>query len=170
MQSQGRKAQKVMRKDGRLAKLAGLLKANNPFTVVFDEIDKMIDVIEEEQKADEKKFDLCKKQTDEGEKALAETNDEIDNLEQGLDKLHEAINKHETGLKDQEALIEEAMQQNVRNQEESTSNRRQENMMYQKNVKELAMQAELIERAIHVLKKFYDSLDENSGVVEAEGS
>merc|ERR1719421_532983 len=157
-----------MRKDGRLAKLAGLLKANNPFTVVFDEIDKMMGVIKEEQKADEKKLALCKKQTEDGEKALAETNEEIDNLEQGLDKLHEAINKHETGLKDQEALLEEAMQQNVKNQEESTSVRQQENMIYQKNVKELAIQAELIEKAKHVLQKFYDSLDETSGVVEAE--
>merc|ERR1712072_1611503 len=43
-------------------------------------------------------------------------------------------------------------------------------MMYQINVKELALQAELIEKAIGVLKKFYESLNEKSGVVDTEES
>jgi len=58
-------AQRVLRQaglqDARLARLASLLQADNPFSVVFGEIGKMLNLIDEEQEADEEKHDFCKK-------------------------------------------------------------------------------------------------------------
>merc|ERR1719199_28930 len=46
-------------KSARLGKVVVMLQGENPFTTVLGEIDKMIEVIGEESKADKKKLDWC---------------------------------------------------------------------------------------------------------------
>jgi hypothetical protein len=151
----------------RMSRLADLLQANNPFSVIFTEIKKMEDLIAKEQDSDQEKHDLCKKQTDGGKDKLKETNDEIDNTEEALGKLEESVDKPQTGLKAQEVALEQAMEDNVENQKKETTMRQNENVQYQKNVAELVKAETLLKKAIGVLEKFYESLNEKSGVAAA---
>jgi hypothetical protein len=153
--------------DTRLVKVVELLQASNPFSVVLSEITKMEKLIKEEQSADEEKHAFCKKETDGGKGKLKATNEEIDKIEEAIDKLDDTISKPETGLKAQEAALEKAMSENVANQKKETEMRQQENVQYQKNVAELDKAEQLLRKAIKVLKKFYSSLNEKSGVSEA---
>jgi len=91
----------------------------------------------------------------------------IDKLEEGLATLEETIEKPETGLIAQDASLEQAMRDNVANQKQLTSMRKEENIQYQKNVEQLTKTEVLLAKAIKVLKKFYSSLHEKSGVAEA---
>lgn len=154
-------------KDTRLARLADLLQANNPFPVVFKEIKKMEELIDKEQEADEEKHAFCKKETDGGKSKLQQTNDDIDKMEEALDTLKDSVEKPETGLKAQEVLLETAMTENVANQKLETTMRQQDNVQYQKNIAELTKAEALLKKATKVLKKFYKSLDDKSGIEAA---
>merc|ERR1719387_142075 len=56
----------------KIARIAVLLQADNPFTEVLDEIDKMIKLIDEEQKADEEQKEWCETERDENHKKKEE--------------------------------------------------------------------------------------------------
>merc|ERR1719163_837281 len=73
--------------DARLVSIVALIEGNNPFTVIFHEIDKMVDVMEKEQRADEDKHSFCTKQTDSGKKKLKDTQDNLDKIEDAIEKL-----------------------------------------------------------------------------------
>jgi len=150
-----------------LTRLGNMLQANNPFSVVFTEIKKMEELIDKEQDADEEKHAFCKKQTDGGNDKLKKTNDEIDSIEEATNKLDESVNKAQTGLKAQDDALEKAMEENVDNQKKETTMRQNENAQYQKNVAQLNKAQELLGKAIGILKKFYSSLDDKSGVAAA---
>jgi chromosome segregation ATPase len=151
----------------RLDKLVALVQSSNPFSVVLTEVDKMVEVVAKEQSEDETKHAFCKKETDGGKKRLEDTNDEIDKLEEANNKLEESVEKPQTGLKAQEDALEKAMQENVASQGEETDMRKVENVQYQKNVDQLVKAEVLLERAVKILKKFYSSLNDKSGVEAA---
>merc|ERR1719326_262641 len=86
-------------KSARLGKVVALLQAENPFTSVLDEIDKMIDLIVEEGKADKKNLDWCNKERKENEASLATKKKDITTLKESIDKLTNTISDPKTGLK-----------------------------------------------------------------------
>jgi len=149
--------------DARLARLSDLMQGGNPFSVVLGEVDKMVVLLEKEQDSDEENHSFCKQETGSGKKKLKETKDEIDKIEDAMSKLDDTINKAQTGLKAQDAALETAMQENVANQKKETTMRKQENLLYQKDVAQLVQAGALLGKAIKVLQKFYSSLDEKSG-------
>merc|ERR1719197_426728 len=64
----------------KIARIAVLLEADNPFTVVLDEIDKMIKLIDEEQKADEEQKEWCTTEREENHKIKEEKETKIEDL------------------------------------------------------------------------------------------
>ena len=93
-------------KSARLSKVLAKLQAENPFDTVLDEIDKMLELIKEEAKADKENFDWCVKKRDENNDELDMKTREILSLEKEVDRLDKLINDPETGLKRQMSFPE----------------------------------------------------------------
>merc|ERR1712224_596672 len=83
----------------RLAKVAALLAAGNPFDTVLTEIDKMLEVIVEEGKVDKENLDWCNAERTENDASLDDKNDQISTLEGAIDDLTDTIENPESGLK-----------------------------------------------------------------------
>jgi len=145
-------------KSARLSKVVASLQAENPFTGVLDEIDKMIVLIGQEGDADKEKLDWCNKERTENDASLAKRKKEIISLNSKIDKLSGAINDEKTGLK---ALIQEtetSLETNVASQKTETAERTEDNLAYQKDVKALVGAQDILAKAIKVLKAYYDDL------------
>lgn len=166
-----RLAQKVLQnagvKSARLSKVAALLQASNPFDTVLEEISKMIELIAEEGKSDKENLDWCNKEREENEASLKEKKAEILALEEKIDKLTAEIEDPETGLKKQIADTEESLVQNKESQTTETADRTEENLAYQKDIKNLVAAESILEKAIKVLKKYYDDLEQKLANGEA---
>merc|ERR1712146_183902 len=91
----------------KIARIAVLLEADNPFKVVLDEIDKMIKLIDEEQKADEEQKEWCETERDENHKKKEEKEKKIEDLKAKIEELVDRIDNPETGLKAQIKQTEE---------------------------------------------------------------
>ena len=72
----------------------------------LDEIDKVLELIKEEAKADKENFDWCVKKRDENNDELDMKIKEILSLEKEVDRLDKLINDPETGLKRQMSFPE----------------------------------------------------------------
>jgi len=147
-------------KSARLSKVLAKLQAENPFDTVLDEIDKMLELIKEEGKADKENFDWCVKERDENNDELDRKIKEILSLEKEVDRLDKLINDPETGLKRQIADTEDKLVKNNEAQKTETAQRLEENVAYQKDVKNLVAAESIISKAIKVLKTYYDNLAE----------
>jgi len=143
----------------RLTHVISQLQAQNPFDEVLDEIDKMIDVIGDEGKADKEKLDWCNKERTENHKDLKEKNGQILSLEGKIDKLEKTIALPGTGLKQQIANAETSLLENAASQKSETEDRNEENAAYQVDVRNLAAAKGLLTNAIKVLKAYYDQID-----------
>jgi len=144
-----------------------LLQAENPFTSVLDEIDKMIELIGEEGKADKKNLDWCNKERDENEKSLDGKKKDIISLKESIDKLTTTISDPKTGLK---ALIqdtEETLVQNKESQTTETKDRTTDNVAYQADIKNLVDAQDILTKALKVLKRYYDDLEKKLAAGEA---
>merc|ERR1719235_1048860 len=71
----------------RLAKVASLLAADNPFATVLDEIDKMLDVIEEEGKQDKENLDWCNEERKDNKKEKKQKEEQMLSLEKEINEL-----------------------------------------------------------------------------------
>merc|ERR1719375_12103 len=116
----------------RLARITMLLDGDNPFTVVFEEIDKMLALIDEEGESDAKQLDWCNEERDAQKKSLEEKDTMIDNLRGEITEVDNAINDPETGLLAQINQTETSLVENSKSQESETTSRKLENMEYQK--------------------------------------
>merc|ERR1719327_407720 len=159
--------QQAMLKDSRLAKLVGMMHSSNPFPVGFKEISKILNLIDEEQDADDMKHAFCADQTDKGSRDLKDIRNTIDNLKDNLDRVEESVMKPETGLSAQKASLEEALIQNTAHQKAEISMRNEDKSQYHKNVEQMTKAEVLLKKAVQILTKFYSSLDDKSGVAEA---
>jgi hypothetical protein len=74
--------------------------------------------------------------------------------------LEDIIDNPETGLKKQIADTELALLQNTEAQTEETKTRTEENVAYQKDIKNLVEAESILKKAIKVLSKYYDSMEE----------
>jgi len=143
----------------RLAPVIAQLQAENPFDTVLDEIDKMIDVIDEEGKADKEKKSWCDSERTENHANLKSKKAEILRLEGKINMLDETIDQPKTGLKKQIADTETALLENAASQKTETEERAESNVAYVADVKNLAAAKSLMENAIKVLKAYYDQID-----------
>jgi hypothetical protein len=154
-------------KSTRLAKVVSLVRAENPFDTVLDEIDKMLELIKEEAAADKKNLDWCNKERDENEKSLEEKKKEITALEESINKLTDTIEDPKTGLKKQIADTEQTLLENKASQTKETADRKEDNVAYQADVKNLVEAENVLTKGIKVLKAYYDDLEKKLAAGEA---
>jgi len=152
----------------RLAKVAALLAAGNPFDTVLSEIDKMLEVIVEEGKVDKENLDWCNDERTENDASLDDKNDQISTLQGAIDDLTDAIENPESGLKIMIEQTNDALKGNVEAQVKQTKNRKEENKAYQQNIRTLVKAEEILRKAIKVLSKYYDALAKK--IAESEGA
>jgi hypothetical protein len=166
-------AQKVLQKaasdanSARLSKVLAQLKAENPFDTVLAEIGKVLDIIEAEGKQDKENLDWCKTERDENHQELKIKEAQILSLKSEIARLKKLIDHPETGLKRQIADQEDALLKNNEAQKTETAARLEENVAYQKDVKNLVEAQGIIKMAIKVLSKYYDGLAEKLAAGEA---
>jgi flagellar biosynthesis chaperone FliJ len=146
-----------------LAKLA----AENPFDTVLKEINKVLEIIEAEGKQDKENLDWCKKERDDNHAELKIKNSQIISLKKEIARLDDLINNEKTGLKVQIADQEDALLKNIEAQKTETAARLEENIAYQKDVKNLVEAQTIIKQAIGVLNHYYKSLEEKLANGEA---
>jgi len=151
----------------RLAKVVAMLKADNPFTGVLDEIAKMIDLIGEEAKADKENLDWCNKERKENKASLDTKKKEITSLEKSIDKLTTTISDPKTGLKALIQQTEDSLVKNTESQTTETKERTENNVAYQADIKNLVDAQSILKKAIKVLKAYYDDLEEKLAKGEA---
>jgi len=139
----------------KLARIVALIDAENPFATVLKEIEKMIALIEAEEKDDKKNLDWCKNETEvfEGKKSDAES--QILDLKSAIQKLDDSINNPETGFIAMIKQNEDNLKKNHDNMVDTTTQRADENRAYQTSIKNIVAAEELLKKAITVLKKYY---------------
>merc|ERR1719409_421474 len=156
------------RKSLRLAQIAVLLEAGNPFTVVLEEIEKVLALISEEGKVDKENLEWCNSEREENHKKLEAHIEAISTLEQEIQDLDILINDPETGLLAQIKNTEEALTANHENQVSETATRSEENLNYQTNIANIVEAEGLLEKAIKVLKAHYKYLEEGEATSLAQ--
>jgi len=149
----------VGRSAPRLVHVISALQAENPFDTVLDEIDKMIELIGEEGKADKKKFEWCKDERLTNKQSLGEKNDEILALEGKIDELTQRIHDPVQGLHQQIENTEISLEENHEGQGSQTAERQEANKAYQADVKNLVSAQGILKNAIKVLRKYYDNME-----------
>jgi len=146
-------------KSPRVAKVASLIQAENIFNVVLDEITKMLKVIVEEGKQDKENLDWCNDERTESNGKLDDANDEIDTLTGEIQQLTDDIDDPETGLKSQIKTTEEDLASCIESQKSETVERKEANLLYQQDIKNLVAAESILKKAIKVLRKYYDDLE-----------
>merc|ERR1719159_1008912 len=140
----------------RTQKVAALLKFDgNPFDVVLKKIQDMEEVIKEEEKSDAEQLEWCRTEREDSHASIKSNNDQIDTLEEEINTLEDTISAPDSGLEAQLAKPEDEKATNMQNQADETKERTEDNLAYQKNVKNLAAAQSILKRAIAVLEKYY---------------
>merc|ERR1719359_2163188 len=156
------------RKSLRLAQIAVLLQAGNPFTVVLAEIEKVLALIGEEGKVDKENLEWCNSEREENHKILEAHIEAISTLEQEIQDLDILINDPETGLLAQIKQTEDALTANHESQVSETTKRSESNLNYQTNIGNIVEAEGLLEKAIKILKAHYKYLEEGEATSLAQ--
>jgi len=139
--------------------ISQLQKGGNPFDEVLGEIEKMIQVIEDEGKADKEKLDWCKSERKTNKADRKQKISDIDGLDKKAAGLEEDIEDPVTGLKKQIDETQTSLLQNGDAQKTQTEERSEENTAYQADVKNLKSAANIIKQATTVLENYYNKMD-----------
>jgi len=147
----GRKTQSV-----KIARIASALAAFNPFGKVLEMIRSTIEVIEEEGKADTEKHEWCRTEQKSGEQDVNEQNQEdketdMGTLEGNIKQLDISI----TDMKENIRLATEDLNTNRETQKTTTSNRKEKNALFHKELKNCQDVQAILAKAIEVLEKYY---------------
>jgi len=156
-------ALQVLRRAGqsyKVAEVAALLDAGNPFTVVLAKIDEMLDIVSKEGKVDKEKLDFCKSERKKSGATIKKKQSEMNQLESKINKLTDEIEKPETGLNDQIQATEDLLAENSASRDKETDLREKEHEEYDATMENLVKAKELLSTAIRVLTKYYDSLED----------
>lgn len=148
---------KQIRKHGsqKLSRVVALLKAGNPFTVVLEEIDKTLELIDKEAEVDKQQLDWCNSERTLNDEAIGKKESELSDLDTQILNLDSAINDPDSGLKAQINTTHEQLDQNAKDQTDQTEMRRNETSDYQENIRNFAAAEAIISKAIALLKKHY---------------
>merc|ERR1719197_1586531 len=147
----------------KLARIAVSLEAGNPFDKVITEIDNMVELIAKEEKADDEQKAWCDSEREDSHEQLSDKTTNKESLEGKVVELTDTIENAETGLKKQLADENTALAENRKEQADSTENRGLENAAYQGNIVNLVNVEKTLDKALKVLKKFYDWLHAKQG-------
>jgi len=142
-----------------LLRIAASLQAGNPFADVLVEIEKMQQLIRDEEKADYDKFDWCAEEQRVNREKRDKKGEDIIALEQRISGLKTAIEDPDVGLQAQIAAGEQQLQNLMEDKTKQTKMRKQENQAYQQNIADLQQTETVLKSATAVLKKYYSQLE-----------
>jgi len=141
-----------------LGRIAGMLQANNPFAVVLQEIEKMIGLIDKEGKADMAQISWCQTERQETNAGIKTAKGQINSLTSQVNSLTTEIEDPDSGLLVQLDQTETSHKECLDNQASETTARKDDNVAYQKDIKNLVEAQALLERAVTFLQKYYESV------------
>merc|ERR1719473_978617 len=147
----------------KLAKIAVSLEVGNPFDKVIEELDNMVELIAKEEKADDEQKAWCDSEREENHAQLDDKTTNKESLEGKVVELTDTIENAETGLKKQLADENTKLSENRKDQADEIETRGLENGAYQANIVNLVAAEKTLDKALKVLKKFYDWLHKKSG-------
>merc|ERR1719162_1753726 len=147
----------------KLAKIAVLLEAGNPFDKVIEELDAMVVLIAKEEKADDEQKAWCDSERDDNHAQLDDKTTNKGSLEGKVVELTDTLDNAETGLKRQLADENTKLATNRKDQADEIETRGLENGAYQANIVNLVNAEKTLDKALKVLKKFYEWLHKKSG-------
>merc|ERR1719160_747379 len=147
----------------KLAKIAVALEVGNPFDKVIEMLDDMVELIAKEEKADDEQKAWCDSEREDNHGQHDDKTDNKGTLEGKVVELTDTIDNAETGLKKQLADENTKLAQNRKDQADEIETRGLENAAYQANIVNLVAAEKTLEKALKVLKKFYDWLHKKSG-------
>jgi len=157
-------------KSPRLQQISVLIQAASPFKKVLTEIQKMIKVIAEEEKADDEQKAWCiVERSKTGEKITGAKSD-ITALGLKISGLNKDINDPKEGLLAQIDDVEQLLRDNTESQKTQTENRQVENKAYQANIANLVSAEELLDGARKVLLEYYAKADASFAQEQADPS
>jgi len=146
----------------RLAKIASQVE-KNPFGMVIKMIKKSMAAIDAEEKKDDETKSFCDEERTTNDADIASLTANIDQLSGEIDGLDTDIDEPQNGLKATLAARQADLADNKQAQADDTANRGAENAEYRKNVANLVVAEETIDKALGVLQKFYDWLGRKQG-------
>merc|ERR1719299_374174 len=126
-------------------------------------IEDMVELIAKEEKADDEQKAWCDSEREDSHEQLSDKTTNKETLEGKVVELTDTIENAETGLKKQLADENTALAENRKEQADSTENRGLENAAYQGNIVNLVNVEKTLDKALKVLKKFYDWLHAKQG-------
>merc|ERR1719156_531904 len=138
-------------------------QSGNAFNALIAEIDKMVELIAEEEKADDDQKAWCDSEREENHGQLDDKTTNKESLEGKVVELTDTIENSETGLKKQLEDENTKLTQNRKDQADEIETRGLENAAYQANIVNLVNAEKTLDKALKVLKKFYDWLHAKSG-------
>merc|ERR1719156_475531 len=138
-------------------------QSGNAFNALIAEIDKMVELIAEEEKADDDQKAWCDSEREENHGQLDDKTTNKESLEGKVVELTDTIENAETGLKKQLADENTKLSENRKDQADEIETRGLENAAYQSNIVNLVNAEKTLDKALKVLKKFYDWLHAKSG-------
>merc|ERR1719217_121324 len=147
----------------KLARIAVSLEAGNPFDKVIAELDAMVELIAKEEKADDEQKAWCDSEREDNHASLEDKTTNKESLEGKVVELTDTIENAETGLKKQLADENTKLTENRKDQADEIETRGLENAAYQANIVNLVNAEKTLDKALKVLKKFYDWLHAKQG-------
>mmetsp|Transcript_109631 Transcript_109631/g.266516 ORF Transcript_109631/g.266516 Transcript_109631/m.266516 type:complete len:756 (-) Transcript_109631:54-2321(-) len=141
-----------------LTKVAAMLAAGNPFATVLAEIEKMIGLLADEERADDEQLSWCTDERTTNNQNLGEKSSQITTLSGEINTLTQAIEAPETGLKAQILADETTLQTNIESQKTETQSRKEDNVAYQASVENLVEAETLLTKAVAVLRAYYSQI------------
>merc|ERR1719197_978669 len=147
----------------KLARIAVSLEAGNPFDKVIAELDAMIELIAKEEKADDEQKAWCDSEREDNHATLEDKTTNKGSLEGKVVELTDTIENAESGLKKQLSDENTKLTENRKDQADEIETRGLENAAYQGNIVNLVNAEKTLDKALKVLKKFYDWLHAKSG-------
>lgn len=151
------------RRSKALSHILALLEAENPFKTVLEEIDKMIALIDDEEIADQAKFDWCEDEREKKNGELTTANQQLLTLKAQMSEIESAIKNEENGLIVTIKNTEDNLASNRDSQQEQTEMRTKDNLAYQQDIATLVEAEDLLTKAVTVLKKYYQEALKDAG-------
>jgi len=139
--------------------MSTLAVAGSPFDAVLKDVKKMVKAVDDEEASDVKEMANCEATriaTEAGNAALDTT---LIELNQAIVALTTRIETPATGDVAMLETDQADLAANAQSQADQTKQRAEENVAYQKNIKNLLVAENTLTKAINVLKKFYDTLE-----------
>jgi len=146
------KATKSLRLARLASKVTNVNTSGNAFDIIFAEIDKLIESIDAEEKADDKKHAWCDKEQTTNREKKATLEKEINALETRLGELETQIQN----CKDTIAQTNTDLEDNATAQKDATQERAETKAAFEANIANLNASTALLDQATKVLKAFYE--------------